>query len=110
VKSKQRNRRDNQFQKQLHNQLSAVINETKSFANYLYYQDMDKFFNSINLAIHDKINAYRLCLVFGFIYDKETSTFKTEAEDIPENEMLGMLKQLIPSEKLVFNYKKEEEI
>lgn len=109
MRSKQRNRRDNQIQREIDNHLNAVIQETKSFANYLYYQDMDKFFNSINLAIHDKINAYRLCLVFGFIFDYEKQILRTEGEDLPENEMLTILKGLIPSDKLVFNYKKDIE-
>ena len=110
MRSKQRNRRDNQMQRELDNHLTAVIQETKSFANYLYYQDMDKFFDSINLAIQDKINAYRLCLVFGFIFDNEKQILRTEGEDVPENEMLSLLKGLIPSDKLVFNHKKEEKI
>jgi hypothetical protein len=103
-----RSRRDIQMQRELDNHLKAIQEETVKFASYLYYKDIDKLFTELKISLHDKINAYRLCLVFGFVYDSDLNALRTENEDSPENDMMKMLKDIIPSEKLVFNYVKEE--
>lgn len=110
MKRKQRNRLQVSTEKEANLQMQAIQEETKKFMNFLYYRDLDNFFTELNLPINDKINAFRLCLLFGFILNKEESVLRTEREDLPENQMMIMLKGIIPADKLVFNYKKEEKI
>ena len=107
MKKSQKNRIQVKNQKETELRMQALLNETKSFAGYLYYKDVDEFFISENKSIHDKINAYRLLLFFGFIYYKEDNIWRTEQPDLPDSEMMKMLKDIVPSDKLVFDYKKE---
>jgi hypothetical protein len=107
VKRKQRNRLKTLADKETDKQIQALNNETRNFMNYLYYKDLNEFLDSIGKQFHEKVNAYRICLAFGFQYDKELNKLRTSNPDVEENEMLSLLKGLIPSDKLVFNYKKE---
>ena len=107
---KQKNRLQIQGKKEYDKQIQSLTNETQNFMTYLYYKDIDEFFVEQNKPFHDKVNAYRLFLLFGFIYDKETKIWRTEREDRPENEMMMMLKSIISESFLVFDYKKKEEI
>ena len=104
MKRKQRNRLQVSTEKEANMQMQAIQEETKKFMNFLYYQDIDDFFTGLNLPINDRINAFRLLLLFGFLYDKDKFIFRTEREDLPENQMMTMLKGIIPADKLVFNY------
>jgi len=115
LKRKQRNRVQIQNQKQAGNQLEHLINETKKFMNFLYFKDIDEFFEKENKPFHDKVNAYRLLLMFGFIYYKEENVWKTPYADITDPEegqsfnMMNMLKGIVSVDKLVFEYRNESE-
>ena len=105
---KQKSRLQVQSKKEYDKQMQGLINETQNFMTHLYYKDIDEFFQEQNKPFHDKVNAYRIFLLFGFIYNKETKKWRTEREDLPENEMMKMLKSIIGESFLIFNYKKEE--
>ena len=105
---KQRSRLQVQSKKEYDRHMQSLNNETQNFMTYLYYKDIDEFFIEQNKSFHDKANAYKILLLFGFMYDKETKKWRTEREDLPENEMMKMLKSIIEESFLVFNYKKEE--
>ena len=62
----------------------------------------------MGLKENDKIQAYRLCLVFGFIFKNKDQKFYTDMED-KDDPILNELKRLIPADKLVFNYTDEIE-
>jgi hypothetical protein len=105
---KQRNRLQVQSKKEYDRQMQSLLHETQNFMTHLYYKDIDEFFIEQNKPFHDKVNAYRIFLLFGFVYDKETKLWRTEREDLPENEMMKMLKSIVGESFLVFNYRKEE--
>jgi len=105
---KQKNRLQIRSKKEYDKQIQNLSHETQNFGAYLYYRDIDEFFTEQNKPFYDKVNAYRLFLLFGFIYIKEIKKWRTEREDLPENEMMKMLKSIIEESFLVFNYKKEE--
>jgi hypothetical protein len=110
VKRKQRNRLKTLADKETDKQIQALNSETRNFMNYLYYKDLNEFLDSIGKQFHEKVNSYRICLAFGFQYDKELNKLRTSNPDVEENEMLTMLKDIIGINNLVFNYKKKEEI
>lgn len=109
MKRKRQDRKIKKFEKEQRNYISNIIQETHGYVRHLYYIHVDKFFNELGLDENNKIQAYRLCLMFGFIFQNKDQKFYTDMEDTENNPMLNELKQLIPKDKLVFNYTDKDE-